>query len=236
MATTIQKGNIFTSQRQVLVNTVNCVGIMGAGIALECRLRYPEMYERYVTICQKGQLDIGKLWLFKASDHWVLNFPTKKDWKFPSKPEYLHAGLRKFCETYESKGIQSISFPVLGASKGGLPENESLKIMRTYLDELPIDIDIYRYDPSAEDDLYIQTRNWLISHEIGELVSITGIKKSYLQLVFDAIENDQVCQLNQLIQIPGIGLKTLEKLFRIAQSTQSSTLCIDKLNQQLNMI
>ena len=236
MPTITLKGNIFTTQCQTLVNTVNCVGVMGAGIALECRLRYPEMYDRYAAICENGQLDIGKLWLFKATDRLVLNFPTKKDWKFPSKPAYLHAGLKKFRETYEARGIQSIAFPVLGASKGGLPEDASLDIMHTHLDDLPLSIEIYRYDPSAEDDLYMETRDWLVSQDIGELVSITGIKKNYLQLVVDAMKQNQVCQLNQLIQLPGIGLKTLEKVFRAAQSAQSPNRSVDELKQQLSLI
>lgn len=236
MPTTELTGNIFTTQCQTIVNTVNCVGVMGAGIALECRLRYPEMYERYAAICERGQLDIGKLWLFKAIDRWVLNFPTKKHWKLPSKPAYLHAGLKKFSETFESKGITSIAFPVLGANKGGIEEETSLEIMHSYLDVLPLNIEIYRYDASAEDDLFIQTRTWLVSQDVGELVSITGIKRKYLEIVLAAMQQGQICQLNQLIKIPGIGLKTLEKVFRAAQSARLSDLSNDIPKQQLNLI
>ena len=85
------KGNIFQSDKQTIVNTVNCVGVMGKGVALGFRLRYPEMYEKYKVFCQNKQLTVGKLWLYKPDNdsQWVLNFPTKIHWKYPSKMEYL---------------------------------------------------------------------------------------------------------------------------------------------------
>jgi O-acetyl-ADP-ribose deacetylase (regulator of RNase III) len=130
------KGNIFTTKAQTIVNTVNCVGVMGAGIALEFRLREPEMYRRYVEICKAGKLSPGVLWLYKSAQPQVLNFPTKKDWKHPSRPEYLENGLSKFAATYREKGITSIAFPMLGADKGGLPIHVSREIMRRYLSPL----------------------------------------------------------------------------------------------------
>ena len=117
------KGNLFSSSCQTIVNTVNCVGIMGAGIALEYRLRYPKMYKKYVEYCKTGLIKIGSLWLYKHSDEkWVLNFPTKTHWKYPSKTEYLLMGLDKFIDSYEQKGITSVAFPILGSEKGGLPK------------------------------------------------------------------------------------------------------------------
>ena len=71
--------------------TVNCVGVMGKGIALVFKLRYPEMFDKYKVFCQSKMIGIGKLWLYKSeeSTQWVLNFPTKFHWKYPSKIEYL---------------------------------------------------------------------------------------------------------------------------------------------------
>ena len=145
----IIKGNIFATEAQTIVNTVNCVGVMGAGIAYEFRLRYPKMYERYVEICNTKQLQIGTLWIYKTDSKWILNFPTKYDWKYESKVEYLKIGLQKFIETYKEKGIQSIAFPILGASNGGIPETISIEIMKRYLSNCDIKVEIYQYDPSA---------------------------------------------------------------------------------------
>lgn len=219
MSITRIKGNIFTSKCQTIVNTVNCVGIMGAGIALECRLRYPAMFKEYVELCKNGEISIGKLWLYKAVDRWVLNFPTKKHWKYPSKTEYLHLGLRKFVDTYESKAITSIAFPLLGADKGGLEPGESREIMESYLHSLTIDIEIYEFDPESHDDLYCQIRDWLLHQDLDQISSITGIGKDYVRKVIDAMESQGIKQLNQLGHVKGIGIKTLEKLFANAQQS-----------------
>lgn len=164
----IIKGNIFTTKCQTIVNTVNCVGVMGAGIAYECRLRYPLMYERYVELCRDKKLNIGMLWIYKSEDKLIINFPTKYHWRYESKTEYLEKGLQKFIETYKEKGITSVAFPLLGASNGGIPENVSLNIMKEYLVECDIDIEIYQYDPFAYDDLYLKFKK--IWTEIPESV------------------------------------------------------------------
>ena len=150
------KGNLFSSNCQCIVNTINCVGVMGAGIAYECRLLYPKMFSRYVELCQKKLIDIGTLWLYKTDDKWILNFPTKYHWKYESKIEYLEKGLQKFLDTYKERGITSIAFPLLGASNGGIPENISIQIMKKYLEKCAIPVEIYYYNPEAYDDLYIK--------------------------------------------------------------------------------
>lgn len=222
MSINIIKGNIFTSQCKTIVNTVNCVGVMGAGIALECRLRYPAMYEKYVKVCESNQLSVGMLWLYKSDDKWILNFPTKKNWKYPSKIEYLHLGLKKFVDTYESKGITSIAFPMLGADKGGIPQDESLQIMVSYLNSLPIEVEIYQYDKNAKDDLYEKTRDWLINQDTAEIVKITKLRKNYIDMVVEAMQSSEIVQLNQLVHVKGIGIKTIEKLFKTAQQVSNA--------------
>ncbi|MDZ7759633.1 MAG: macro domain-containing protein [Desulfovermiculus sp.] len=85
-------GNIFESKCQVIVNTVNCYGVMGRGIALEFRYRYPDMYEEYKEICSRGLLKPGFLWIWKKKDPWIMCFPTKYHWKHPSKISYIEEG------------------------------------------------------------------------------------------------------------------------------------------------
>lgn len=217
MSVQVITGNIFTSRCQTIVNTVNCVGVMGAGIAFECRLRYPAMYERYVQLCQEKKIDIGLLWIYKSPDRWVLNFPTKKDWKYPSKTEYLRAGLDKFLQTYQQKGIESIAFPLLGADKGGIPPEVSLDIMRSYLDKADIDIEIYQYDPKAFDDMYEKTKKIVLSQKLDEICQATRLRKDYVNKVIDAMQSPAIYQLNQLAAVKGIGVKTLEKIFNFAR-------------------
>lgn len=216
MATTFHVGNIFTSDCRVLVNTVNCVGVMGAGIALEFRLRYPEMYARYVQLCAEGRIDIGMLWVYRTPDRWVLNFPTKREWRAPSRLEYVVSGLHKFAQTYAERGIQSIAFPLLGADRGGLEPDLSLATMRSVLDPLEIDIEIYRHDPASLDDLYVQTRDWLFAHDLDYISAATGIGRQHVRRVMDAMNSGELCQLNQLAQVEGVGIRTLERIFRAA--------------------
>lgn len=114
------KGNLFNSSCKVIVNTVNCEGVMGKGIALEMKLRFPEMYLKYKEVCDQGLFKPGTLQLWKNSKPWILNFPTKVSWKHPSEWEYLKLGLEKFSAIYKEKEITSVAFPLLGASNGGL--------------------------------------------------------------------------------------------------------------------
>jgi O-acetyl-ADP-ribose deacetylase (regulator of RNase III) len=209
----ILKGNIFTSTANVLVNTVNCVGVMGAGIALEFRLRYPKMYLEYVELCKNHKINIGSLWLYKSEKKWILNFPTKTDWKYPSKESYLHEGLKYFIEHYNMHGIQSVAFPLLGAQKGGLDPKRSLEIMSSYLANLSIPVEIYEYDSKASDDIYLKFKLEFSKMNDQDLALHSGLRSNYLTLIRNALSDPSICQLNQLAKVQGIGDKTLEKAF-----------------------
>ena len=139
-------GDLFTSPAKVLVNTVNTVGVMGKGIALDFKRIYPEMFREYQYYCENDLFDVGKLWLYKTPHKWILNFPTKKHWRNKSKLEYLEAGLTKFADTYDAKGITSISFPMLGCGNGELDWKQEVKpLMEQYLVPLPIEVYVHLY-------------------------------------------------------------------------------------------
>ncbi|WP_082794302.1 macro domain-containing protein [Thauera humireducens] len=218
MGSLVVNGNIFKSKCQTIVNTVNCVGVMGAGIALEIRLRYPDLYKRYVQLCAEKKIDIGLLWIYKGTDRWILNFPTKRHWRYPSKLEYLHAGLKRFVDTYEERGVQSIAFPLLGADKGGIDPSVSLELMQRYLGNLKIDVEIYRYDPRAGDDLFESMKAWILSRDVATVAEVSGLRRNYVEALFDAVRDPSIVQLNQLARIDGVGIKTLERVFILAQS------------------
>lgn len=135
---------IFQSPAKVLVNTVNTVGVMGRGIAKEFKYYYPEMFDQYQHLCERGQFQVGQLWLFKTPRKWILNFPTKKHWRQPSRPEYIEAGLQKFVSTYTANSITSISFPMLGCGNGELDWKQTVRpLMESYLKKLPTEILIH---------------------------------------------------------------------------------------------
>ena len=158
------EGDIFKSPAQVIVNTVNTVGVMGKGLALSFKKRYPKMFDVYRKACEKHQFAIGKLMIYYAPDHWILLFPTKANWRNPSKIEYLEEGLRKFVNTYAEKGITSIAFPKLGCGNGELSWRDVKPVMERYLKSLPITIYIYvGYDETQTPEHIAQqeTIEWL---------------------------------------------------------------------------
>lgn len=144
------EGNILEAKTQVVVNTVNCKGVMGKGLALEFKKKYPEMYKEYKKACDEGKLRIGVLLPpYKVSEQrWILNFPTKNDWRFKSKLEYIESGLVYFIEKYREWGIKSIAFPRLGCQLGGLSWKDVKPIMTHHLENLPdLKVSVYSYRP-----------------------------------------------------------------------------------------
>lgn len=171
------RGDIFNSPAQVLVNTVNTVGVMGKGIALSFKKKYPEMFTIYRKACDKHQLVIGKLMLWYGPDHWILNFPTKEHWRNPSKMEYIEKGLMAFQRKYADYNITSIAFPKLGCGNGELDWEQVKPLMEKYLKELPIDIYIYLSpgtDPVPEHKVPEAMDAWLKEH--AKDMSFTGVK------------------------------------------------------------
>jgi O-acetyl-ADP-ribose deacetylase (regulator of RNase III) len=138
--------SLFDSPAQTLVNAVNTVGAMGKGIAADFKQLYPEMYKRYRDLCREGKLDVGMLYIYRTPNKIVVNLPTKKHWRQPSRVEYIESGLYKFVEHYGDYGISSVSFPQLGCGHGELDwEKQVQPLMERYLHDLPIPVYIHLY-------------------------------------------------------------------------------------------
>jgi O-acetyl-ADP-ribose deacetylase (regulator of RNase III) len=231
-------GNIFTTKAQTIVNTINCVGIMGAGIAYEFRLRDKQMFEKYQALCKTKTIDIGILWIYSSENkksryEKILNFPTKYDWKFPSKEEYLHKGLQKFVDTYKQKGIESIAFPILGADKGGINPQRSLKIMESYLSKCDIDVEIWHFDPMAKDDLYEKFKATFNELDIETIKIESKIRIDKVKLVKSSLDRNDINSLSGLLRIQGIGETTIEKLFDYIQSQEANIHLFNYLEKQI---
>ena len=159
-----QKGDIFDSKTQVIVNTVNCKGVMGKGLALAFKQKYPEMFPVYQQECKTGKLRIGRPSLYKASTPWILNFPTKDHWSAPIKVRVPGKRAGDFIKHYKKAGIQSIAFPKLGAQNGKLSWDEVGPLMVKYLSQIDIPVYIYiaegdkeyQYDEQGENDLKLR--------------------------------------------------------------------------------
>ena len=159
------QGDLLSSPAQVQVNTVNTVGVMGKGIALQFKNKYPAMFRSYQKVCENHSLDIGNLYLWKSPEKWILMFPTKKHWRNPSKIEYIESGLKKFVENYDKLQIESIAFPKLGCGNGNLDWNIVRPVMERYLKNLPITVYIYtdHYEEKIPEHLDSSFTDWVHS-------------------------------------------------------------------------
>ncbi len=173
------EGDIFKSPAQVLVNPVNTEGVMGKGLALEFKKRYPDMFRSYREVCDQQELKTGRLMLYYEPDHWILLFPTKEHWKNPSRLEYVEAGLEKFRRTYAEKGITSVAFPRLGCGNGELNWSAVRPVMEKYLSNLPINVYIYLG----------QGRNPVPGHGIQEK-TLDWLRQEAKDMSFQGLEDD----------------------------------------------
>lgn len=127
MSVTFMQGDMFGARADAIVNTVNCVGVMGKGVALEFKRRWPENFDEYRELCQRKALRPGKVFVHQNSDmldrdswRFLINFPTKDHWKQKSKIEYIDKGLDDFLVQVGNHGIKSVVLPPLGCGNGGL--------------------------------------------------------------------------------------------------------------------
>ena len=215
------KGNIFNSNAQAIVNTVNCVGAMGKGIALDFKLRYPEMFKEYQKICFRHMLKPGQILPYTKSSPIILNFAIKDDWKDPSKVEWIEETLQKFVAKYHSMGISSVAFPWMGAMNGGLPFETIQSLTRKYLSDLnDIDVEVYEFDPDEPCALY-RTLEKIVAEgafSIAELEKMSGIKSRYWVKIIDAVNDPRTKSINNLCHyfVDGkriIGKTNIERLF-----------------------
>jgi uncharacterized protein YwgA/O-acetyl-ADP-ribose deacetylase (regulator of RNase III) len=140
----VRIGDMFESPAQTLVNTVNCVGIMGKGIALEFKQRFPDMYDDYVRRCKDREVKLGRPYLYKRLTlPWILNFPTKDHWRSVSRLQDIVEGLQYLCANYRRWGITSLAVPPLGCGHGQLEWRVVGPTLYRHLRSLDIVVDLF---------------------------------------------------------------------------------------------
>lgn len=115
-----RQGGIFESGAEALVNPVNCVGVMGKGLALQFKKQYPDNFRFYAAACKSGNVRTGQVFVFEKDEKYIINFPTKQHWRDPSRIEYIKSGLQDLAEAVRVMGIKSVALPMLGCGLGGL--------------------------------------------------------------------------------------------------------------------
>ncbi len=141
-------GDLLDSTAEALVNTVNCEGYMGKGIAYQFKMKFPENNIDYVKVCKSGALTVGKLHYYRENGKIIINFPTKNKWRAKSKMEYIENGLSALVQLIIQQNIKSIAIPPLGSGNGGLIWSEVKNLIENKLSTLPDDIQVYIYEPS----------------------------------------------------------------------------------------
>lgn len=146
------KGNLLDANVEAVVNAVNTVGVMGKGIALMFKERFPKNYREYVAASKIGAIQIGKMFVSAtdelAGPKWVINFPTKKHWRNPTKIEWVREGLLELNKVIRDKNIKSIAIPALGCGNGGLNWSDVRPLIQEYLGDLT-DVEILVYEPTV---------------------------------------------------------------------------------------
>lgn len=150
------QGNVLTADTEALVNTVNTMGVIGKGLALQFKERFPENFRAYVHACGTGQCEIGKVFVTKnpAADvpgpgrpRYVINFPTKEHWRNPSLMEYVEKGLEDLRRVLRELDIHSVAVPPLGSGVGGLEWEDVRSLIKDSLGSLE-DVEVLVYEPA----------------------------------------------------------------------------------------
>jgi O-acetyl-ADP-ribose deacetylase (regulator of RNase III)/uncharacterized protein YwgA len=178
-------GNLFESNAQALVNTVNCVGVMGKGIAYQFKRAFPAMFKDYAAKCRAGDIKLGAMSTFREGGRIIINFPTKQHWRSKSRLEDIESGLHALKQLLRDEGIQSVAIPPLGCGNGGLKwADVKPQIARILDDESLANVDIEVYEPvnrrfeskvAKEPPLYL-------SHYVLAALSYKLASRSRLQL------------------------------------------------------
>lgn len=144
MIQSILIGDILESQMQTLVNTVNCVGIMGKGIAAAFKARFPDLYTDYKARCDRGEVQLGKPYIYKQLiPPWIINFPTKDHWRANSKLSSIEDGLKYLVDHLEEWQVESLALPPLGCGNGQLDWMDVGPLMYHYLAPVSIPVDLF---------------------------------------------------------------------------------------------
>ena len=204
-------GDILAADAEALVNTVNCVGIMGRGIALQFRKAFPNNFKAYEAACRRQQLHPGKMFVFETGSltnpRYIINFPTKRHWKGKSRLVDIESGLTDLVVEMRRLGIRSIAIPPLGCGQGGLDWAEVRPRIEQALKAVP-DVRVLLFSPTGAPVSVIWTSSSSVPKMTEGRAALVGLMQRYLAGLMD----------------PFISLLEVHKLLYFMQEAGESSL------------
>lgn len=213
----LRTGDILNADVEALVNTVNCVGIMGRGIALQFKNMFPENFEAYAAACARDEVQPGKMFIFETghltNPRFIINFPTKRHWRGKSRIEDIQAGLRSLVTEVRQRGIKSIAIPPLGSGLGGLEWSEVKPLILSAAEELP-DVDVEIYEPRGAPDPKVMTRTKNVPNMTPGRASLVVLMERYLRGLLDPLIT--LLELHKLLYFMQVAGQPLNLPYRKA--------------------
>ena len=207
----LKQGDILRADAEALVNTVNCVGVMGRGIALQFRKAFPENFNAYKVVCDRGELQPGRMMVSDLGrlthPRYVVNFPTKRHWKGKSRMEDVEAGLVALVEEVRARGIQSIAIPPLGCGLGGLDWRDVRPRIEEAFRALP-DVKVLLFEPAGAPDAETMVKSQRTPEMTVGRAALIGLMRRYLAAVMDpAVTLLEIHKLLYFMQEAGQNLR-----------------------------
>jgi len=207
----LKQGDILTADVEALVNTVNCVGVMGRGIALQFRKAFPENFKAYKAVCERGELRPGKLFIYEQAQltnpRYIINFPTKDHWKGKSRLEYIDAGLEALVQEVQRLGIRSIAIPPLGCGQGGLKWSDVRPRIEHAFSTLT-NVHVLLYEPQGAPQASNMVKTAHAPRMTVGRAALLGLMHRYLAALMDPfVSLLEMHKLMYFMQEAGEGLK-----------------------------
>lgn len=204
----LRTGDILKADAEAIVNTVNCVGIMGRGIALQFKKAFPANFRAYALACAEGEVQPGKMFIHDTgaftNPRYIINFPTKRHWKGKSRIEDVESGLIALANEVRERGIKSIAIPPLGSGLGGLDWNDVRPRIEAALRDLP-GVDVLIYEPNGAPEV-VRSRD--VPNMTPGRAALVTLMHRYLQGLMDPfVTLIEVQKLMYFMQEAGQPLK-----------------------------
>jgi len=182
------KGNILHDQADAIINTVNTVGVMGKGLALQFKKAFPDNFKVYKAACDNDQLVTGKVLTVSleslSSPHYIINFPTKAHWKGKSKIEYIEQGLKDLKKEVSKLQLQSVAIPALGSGLGGLPWPQVEGLIKQHLNDMP-NVEWRVYPPQTAPKAEVMPNKTRRPRMTIGRAAVLGLIDKYVQTGYD---------------------------------------------------